>query len=287
MHHLLIAALAVLSLSTPSFAADAKPAQPRTPVLVELFTSEGCSSCPPADALLSRLQNEQPIPDAQIIVLGEHVDYWDGLGWRDRFSSSQLTARQNEYGARFRLNSVYTPQMIVDGTAQFVGNDQTAAWRAIASAAHSKKLSLIVSTLTRTGNNVSGSVRANAVGTLSGDLYAALVEPMASTEVHRGENSGRKLQHVAVVRSLMRIGSTRDLARGPVDFTVAAPEGSNSSHGANRSLRSAGESWTCARGDVMSAIRMGRQRRSRAIFWSVEQVCRIYNKDTAWQTRRS
>src|SRR5271163_1761135 len=103
----------------------------RTPVLVELFTSEGCSSCPPADALLAKLSRDQPLEGADIIVLEEHVAYWDGQGWHDRFSSHEYTDRQSEYCTRLGANDAYTPQMIVDGTAQFVGNDAQHALKAI------------------------------------------------------------------------------------------------------------------------------------------------------------
>jgi hypothetical protein len=110
-----------------------------TPVLVELFTSEGCSSCPPADELLSRLQQSQPVAGVEVIALSEHVDYWNRLGWADPFSSAALTERQRQYATVLRGNRVYTPQMVVDGQAGFVGSDSPQALRAIAEAAESRK----------------------------------------------------------------------------------------------------------------------------------------------------
>jgi hypothetical protein len=219
-HAFFIAAFAASSIA---FAADPKA---RTPVLVELFTSEGCSSCPPADALLARLQHDQPVEGAEIVVLGEHVDYWDGLGWRDRFSSQQYTARQNGYGERFHLGSVYTPQMVVDGTSQFVGNDQSQATHAISAASRTPKLPLTISTPKIAGRIVSASV-SSPLSTRSDDprseVFAALVDPKDTTDVPRGENSGRRLNHVAVVRTLARIGTLADLARGSLAFTLDAP----------------------------------------------------------------
>jgi hypothetical protein len=196
----------------------------RTPVLVELFTSEGCSSCPPADALLAKLDQTQPIDGAEIIVLGEHVDYWDGQGWHDRFSSHQYTERQNEYCGRLHVDSAYTPQMIVDGTDQFVGNDAAHAVRAIQHAAQTPKIKLIVSQPVVDGQKVSASVSSPApTATKKADLYAALVDPKDTTEVRGGENGGHRLQHVGVVRSLQRVGKLKDLGAGPVSFGLNAP----------------------------------------------------------------
>jgi hypothetical protein len=209
---------------TPSISAAQTAQTNRTPVLVELFTSEGCSSCPPADALLAKLDHGQPINGAEIIVLGEHVDYWDNQGWHDRFSSHQYTERQNDYCERLRVDSSYTPQMIVDGIDQFVGNDAAHAVRAIQHAAQNSKVKLILSQPVVDGRKVSASVSTPAPTTQTrGDLYAALVDPTDSTEVRGGENGGHRLQHVGVVRSLQRVGSLKDLGTKPVSFNLTAP----------------------------------------------------------------
>src|SRR5580692_6039586 len=181
---LLIAAVAVMGLIalragiTGSAAArmkygSAKPApagSPPTPVLVELFTSEGCSSCPPADALLSRLGKTQPVPGADIIALEEHVDYWDRLGWKDPFSAEAATERQNEYDQTFAGGQAYTPQMIVDGHAKFVGSSDSDALRAISAASQAPKaavqlsweeggtLAIHIGPLASAGKNVSGQL---------------------------------------------------------------------------------------------------------------------------------
>jgi hypothetical protein len=218
------AALFGVFISLPALTAAQTTQTNRTPVLVELFTSEGCSSCPPADALLAKFDQTQPISGAEIIVLGEHVDYWDGQGWRDRFSSHQYTERQNEYSGRLHLDSSYTPQMIVDGTEQFVGNDAAHAVRAIQHAAQTPKIKLTLSQPVVDGQKVSASVSTPpSTATKKADLYAALVDPKDTTEVRGGENGGQRLQHAGVVRSLQRVGKLKDLGAGPVSFSLNAP----------------------------------------------------------------
>ena len=218
------AIFAVLSAALTSLPATSAAQTTPTPVLVELFTSEGCSSCPPADALLAKLDQTQPISGAEIIVLGEHVDYWDGQGWHDRFSSHQYTERQGDYCSRLRVDSSYTPQMIVDGTDQFVGNDAAHAVRAIQHAAQTPKIKLILSKPVVDAQKVSASVSSPEVtATKKADLYAALVDSKDTTEVRGGENGGHRLQHVGVVRSLQRVGKLKDLAAGPVTFSLKAP----------------------------------------------------------------
>src|SRR5689334_4635092 len=130
------ATLAILAAATSAlaYAQDS-----RIPVIVELFTSEGCSSCPPADALLARLEKNQPVAGAEVIPLALHVDYWNHLGWADPFSSHQFSERQGEYAAVFGNDSVYTPQMVVDGVREFNGSNSSLAQEAIAKAARESK----------------------------------------------------------------------------------------------------------------------------------------------------
>ena len=185
----------------------------RTPVLVELFTSEGCSSCPPADQLLEAL-DRQPTAGAELIVLSEHVDYWNHIGWKDPYSRHFFSDRQNGYARRFGLDSVYTPQMVVDGSAQFVGSDSTKAAMAFASAERKPKIPV---RLSRIGHDASGGLQAylevgklqSLQGWSEAEVYIAVALNRAESQVSSGENAGRRLAHTAVVRSLTRIGVLR------------------------------------------------------------------------------
>jgi len=175
-----------------------------TPVLVELFTSEGCSSCPPADDLLARLMAAQPVEGARIVALGEHVDYWDQLGWKDRFSSAAFTSRQQTYAARLNVDGPYTPQLVVDGRAECVGSDANRARRAIASAASAPHGSIAIAVIGATVRVTATALPQQASD--RADVVLAMTEDHLVTDVKRGENHGRTLTHVAVVREMTRIG---------------------------------------------------------------------------------
>lgn len=211
----------VLAAKRAVAAEDATPAATPPgahPVIVELFTSEGCSSCPPADALLARLQRDQPVPGANIIALEEHVDYWDHLGWKDRFSSSELTDRQKEYQTYFKLDDVYTPQFVINGDKQLDGSDGAVIRGAIQQAAAAKPYRLQLAGVRVKGDDVSFSLESAPADPRYVNLYAALVDPEDTTEVQAGENKGRTLRHAAVVRWLGRFGSSwhmQDLGRHP------------------------------------------------------------------------
>lgn len=235
---LILAALAVAGVwlfarkaASPPFSAAEKPAVdkkvptgPGEPILIELFTSEGCSSCPPADQLLAKF-DMQPVAGAHLIVLSEHVDYWNHIGWTDPFSSAAYSARQNQYGDRFHLESVYTPQMIVDGSSEFVGNSDGDARKAFAKSEAHSKVDVQISDLAIKNGNLMAHVESAGLpaNSRSADVVFVVALNHAESEVAGGENAGRKLTHVAVVRSLNVVGTAE--SGKPFSKDVSVPLG--------------------------------------------------------------
>jgi hypothetical protein len=184
----------------------------REPVVVELFTSEGCSSCPPADALLAELDAKQPLGSAEVIAIEEHVDYWDELGWKDPYSSSTWTARQNDYAGTLHNGNAYTPQMVVDGTTGFVGSRGGTAQQEIAKAATNRKARVEISQVSPVENkgvtlkvNIEKSLSVSPKDTA--EVIVAITESGLRSSVKGGENNGKDLQHSPVLREFRVIGA--------------------------------------------------------------------------------
>jgi hypothetical protein len=197
-----------LALVSSLISVQARAAE-RSPVIVELFTSEGCSSCPPADAVLARLERNQPVPGAQIISLGFHVDYWNQLGWADPFSSADFSLRQEVYSDAFGGDRVYTPQMVVDGSREFVGDESRAIrWVAEASARPKARIELALTARCELSSKLKVSVGqlSNLPKADNPELLVAITESGLTSQVQRGENAGRTLRHTAVVRQLRSLG---------------------------------------------------------------------------------
>jgi|SRR5579859_3173805 len=181
------------------------------PVVVELFTSEGCSSCPAADRMLARLEQTQPVPGAQVIAIEEHVDYWNQLGWADPFSSPQYRARQNDYAIAFHAANIFTPQMVVNGAVEFVGSDMNRAYHEIVAAAQSEatQIDLTTTPSKRDPDLLDLALRftnAKTAKLRESNVYLAVTEKNLATVVQRGENAGHTVRHSAVVRSFGMIG---------------------------------------------------------------------------------
>ena len=206
-----------LNIYTPKVNA-AGPNGKKVPVIVELFTSEGCSDCPPADKVLMELEAKQPVDGAEIIVLSEHVDYWNNLGWTDPYSNASFTKRQEQFAGQFGLNSSYTPQMVVDGSSQFVGCNGREALKSVAQAAQQPHADV------RVEGNFSAEYGKNASDIFSItvtdvpksergekiDVWIVVTETGLTSSVKRGENSGRTLTHTAVVRRMQIVGETAE-----------------------------------------------------------------------------
>ena len=193
--------------------------------VVELFTSEGCSSCPPADALIAKVLKESS--DKPVYILAYHVDYWNRLGWKDAFSSSEYSAMQQQYARWLRSSEIYTPQAIVNGTKEFVGSEEGTLRNTIkADLAEPAKTDLTLTGLKATEKKI--TVKYEARGTAdNSSLVLALLERNATTKVLKGENGGRTLSHVQIVRKLQTV-SLNNHTSGSIDLSVPAgftPEG--------------------------------------------------------------
>jgi hypothetical protein len=187
-----------------------KTAATRTPVLIELFTSEGCSSCPPADILLKKLDAAQPIAGAQLIVLSEHVTYWDHDGWKDPNSSSSLTDRQSSYEGALGVKTLYTPQLIVDGTQEVRAGDPKQIEETLQKAAATPKVPVRIGDVTVDAGNptiLRARIETDAnFDKHNADVYVAVALDHVESQVLRGENGGRHLIHIAVVQELTKVG---------------------------------------------------------------------------------
>jgi hypothetical protein len=214
--------LACVAGAAPSQSADTPNS--RTPILVELFTSEGCSSCPPADVWLQKIDASQPIPGAQLIVLSEHVDYWDHDGWKDPYSQALFTDRQSGYVRAMGLSTAYTPQVIVNGTSELQLSEPQQITQVLVKAASAPQAPVSISALSVEGS-VPPVLRAHIVvdggqEKRNADIFAAVALGHAESQVAHGENGGKRLTHVAVVQEFVKIGK---LEKGKVfsqDFQV-------------------------------------------------------------------
>jgi len=235
-----IAVMVVLSIGAWILAVTPQPLrgsdaglEARIPVLVELFTSEGCSSCPPADRFLEKLDG-QPVQGAEMIVLSEHVDYWNHIGWKDPYSASFYSQRQSAYANRFGLDSVYTPQMVVDGTSEFVGSNSGLADKAFRKALGVPKLPVHLSSISADASNIlhahleTGGLDAS-FGAREAEVYVAVALNRAESQVSAGENAGHRLAHVSVVKSLTKVGALKQGQVLAQDLKLKLGPGSDSS----------------------------------------------------------
>jgi hypothetical protein len=194
------------------------PESPGAPVVVELFTSQGCNSCPPADEFLGELA-ERP----GVIALSMHVDYWDYIGWKDPYASPQSTARQRDYVKRLGLRYVYTPQMVIDGHADVAGLRRDEVLKTIEEAAEGRKALQVRFERADGGKIIVPAGHAPEGGAA---VWLAVYDRSHETRVPRGENAGRKLRNYNVVRELSRIGTWRGARLEiPFDMTAAAAQG--------------------------------------------------------------
>ncbi|NIJ52544.1 DUF1223 domain-containing protein [Dyadobacter arcticus] len=193
--------------------------------VVELFTSEGCSSCPSADALIARIQKENN--DKPVYILAFHVDYWNRLGWKDVFSDPAFTKRQRQYASWLKLSSVYTPQAVINGSTEFVGSQETSMRKAITEGLGKKAAVTIgLEHVKASGNQVAFDYQIN--GTIANSsLTVALVQRKAESRIRSGENAGRTLSHVQITRAIQTLilsGNSRGKTQIAIPRDVKASE---------------------------------------------------------------
>jgi hypothetical protein len=217
----LVAAMSGVALDKATAARQQATHAMRIPVVVELFTSEGCSSCPPADQLLGKLETEQPIKNVEIVALEQHVDYWNNGGWIDPFSSDSATIRQNAYAGAIGNGNVYTPQMVVDGQNEFVGSREGQARGAIEQAGNRKKTEVTVTPGRQQADGTQTfQIKVSSLPNSSGgapDIWMAITEKGLHSAVKNGENAGKELHHAAVVRKMKRLGAAKE--SGEISFS--------------------------------------------------------------------
>ena len=209
-----------------------------TAILVELFTSEGCSSCPPADLTLEKMDTLQPVPGAQLIVLSEHVDYWNHEGWTDPYSSASITNRQNGYVHVLGLKTAYTPQVVIDGSAELRLNDPAQASQIFQKAVSVSKVPVRITSATIEGNKpaiVQGTIEAESAPEQqhNADIFVAVALDHVESQVSSGENRGRQLVHVAVVLDITKVGKLEKGESFHQDFQVKL----NLPHTSSRDIR--------------------------------------------------
>jgi hypothetical protein len=218
-----IAALAICLVAVRGQSANGRelaPNQKAGAILVELFTSEGCSSCPPADALLRQIDGKHTNSGQLIVGVSEHVTYWNHLGWSDPYSASAYTERQDAYGMRFRLDNIYTPQMVINGEQQLVGSDSASLLHALATAKEQAQVSVQIGSASINSKaldidfSVAGNLPSHGV-----EVYAILADDSVRSDVLHGENAGRTLMHSSVARTMTRVATVKS----PLQRTVHVP----------------------------------------------------------------
>jgi hypothetical protein len=221
----------VLGFSVLGFAGQNTDRGRDVPILVELFTSEGCSTCPSADAWLQYLDSTQPVPGAQLIVLSEHVDYWNRDDWKDPFSSAAFSNRQSAYVRALGLKTEFTPQIVVNGTVDLKREDEQTVIQVFDQAARSPRVPVrITSTNLDVGKPsvLRATVEVEGAGAdRNATVYEVVALSHAESQVQRGENKGKHLKHVAVVQSLTKIGKLEKGKRFVRETEVALTPGTD------------------------------------------------------------